>query len=154
MSAVLDNRIINLPGSRGIDQNDSGFYPTIFLTFILSQFKNVAVLHDEGIVFRDAAFYSQLAMLDEHAELTMNGHEEFGLAQIDHQLLLFAASMTGNVHASFLSVNDIGTTHEQRVYCIGNRALVSWNRRGRYDHSVALDNLDLFMLIIGDPRQG
>ena len=85
--------------------------------------------------------------------LTVHGHEELGLGEGEHQLLVFLEAMAGHMNALALAVDNLGTEHHQLVDRVHHRDGVAGDRAGRKDDRVRGLHPHLRVLTPGNSAQ-
>ncbi len=93
-------------------------------------------------------------MEDQMAVVPVNGHEEPGLDQVDHQLLLLAAGMARDVDVQQFVVVDVSSQAEEVVQGMIDQLLVAWYGSGRDDDRVAGADADGLVFVAGHAHQG
>ena len=96
---------------------------------------------------------ASLRVLDQVPVFAVDRDEEARPHQVEHQLQLLLAGVTGDVHLGDLLVNDLRTAPVEVVDQIGDGLLVAGNETGRENHRVAPFQLDLLVVVHGDPRE-
>ena len=106
---------------------------------------------DEDVLFRDPDGFRELRVPDEVPQIAVHGDEVPRARQVDHDPQLFRVSVTGDVNARDLVVQDVRATPEKVIDNARHGALVAGDRPRGEDHRVARLELHGAMLVERDP---
>ena len=146
--AGIDDAVAGL-----IEQLDPGLDRVTLTDRISGELHHITVVDDQGVVFRHTHRVAGPGVLHQHAVLAVHGHEELGLGEGEHQLLVLLEAVTGHVNALALAVNHLGPEHHQPVDGVDHGNGVAGNRTGRKNDGVGALDLHLRVLATGDPAQ-
>ena len=137
-----------------IQQFNACLHRIAFADRICSEFNNITVVDDQRVVLWHTHRMTGLGVLHQHAVLTVNGDEELGLGESQHQLLVLLKTMAGHMNALTFAVDNLRPEHHQPVDRVDHGNRVSWNRAGGENNRVGGFNPDLGMFTTGDAAQG
>src|SRR5690625_725134 len=126
-----------------VDQHDACFDLAGDDHVVLGQLKNVAVDGDERLLRLHRHAVSQASMVDLVAHFTVPRQEELRPGQVQDQLQLFLAGVTGGVHLVGRRVVDVHPLLVKLVDDPAHRLLVTWDGVAAQDHRVTGHQLDL-----------
>ena len=101
----------------------------------------------------DARGARELGVLGEMPRLAVHGDGDARLHPAVHLLQLLAAGMAGDVHQRVAVGDDVAAQIDEPVLDAADRALVAGDGARGEDDEVALVELDVGMLVLGDARQ-
>src|SRR5271157_332153 len=155
VAPLLEDDVAHFVEGPDIDADAAHTYALAPPRAALVELQHVAALHQEALLRNRGDFARQLDVAIELSILAVDGHEVLGPDQVEHQLHLFRAAVTGDVHRRLGSVvvMDVGAAAIKVIDHAEDRLLVAGDDAGGDHHLVAGFDADPAVAIHGDARQ-
>ena len=125
-----------------IDKHAPGTsFSSKYFTCIGGKTNQFAIFRDFDMFVWDADRFGEFGVPHEVLILTVHRHKKLGMQEVEHQLQVFASTVSGDMHVCVPFVEYLRATLEQMVHDMADGLLVAGDNPRRDDDGIALFHL-------------
>ena len=143
----------DIPELAPVDEDSTGFFLARDPTALGIERDDVAVLRQEHALRRDTEALGDAGVGNKLSPLPMNGNEVTRAHQVQHELELFRASVTRDVHRCLRGKNDVRFSSVKVIDDPRHRTPVTWDDSSGEHHGVLRFDECVLVIIDGNLRQ-